>query len=179
MSISIETLEKYRKYGDVFVETGTYLGETVNKADQLGFKLIHTIEVQQELWTQAVNKFTKPHIKCWFGDSGNVLSVILHYLKEPAVFWLDGHWSQGITGKGAKDVPLYEELQHIKNHFIKNHTILIDDVRLFGNDQDDVDWKNISLKTVESKLRDINSNYKIVREDGAFPNDILVAYVDQ
>lgn len=179
MSISAETLSKYRKYANAFVETGTYLGQTCETAARLGFNPIHTIEVSLELWQQAENKFANTDIRCWAGDSIRVLPIILKYLNEPAVFWLDGHWSQGITSKGVKDVPLLEELETIKNHYIKNHTIIIDDVRLFGNEEDVVDWHDVTLERVESMLRDINPDYKIVREDGAFPNDILVAYVEQ
>jgi len=178
MSISKEILAEYKQDKNIFIETGTYLGQTSQLAYTLGFTEIHTIEVSRLLWDKARQTLHPMGIRCWFGDSSEVLPVILKDVHTPAVFWLDGHYSQGITSKGKKDVPLYEELEHIKTHHIKNHTILIDDVRLFGNSDDEVDWTKISLKEIESLLLSINPLYKIIREDGAFPNDILVAYVE-
>ena len=31
------------------------------------------------------------------GDSGKILNSITNKLKKPAIFWLDGHYSSGIT----------------------------------------------------------------------------------
>ena len=49
------------------------------------------------------------------GDSGKVLSEILLEINEPAIFWLDGHYTAGITARGVKECPIFEELDCIFN----------------------------------------------------------------
>jgi hypothetical protein len=65
------------------------------------------------------------------GDSGNVLNQVLAEISQPALFWLDGHYSEGITAKGEKECPIIEELSCIFKSKRLNHLILIDDARLF------------------------------------------------
>lgn len=182
MPITLETLKKYRNKADVFVETGTHVGHTVRMADSLGFKKIYTIELADHFYKKAVADFkSRPHIKPIFGDSAKEIPNVLKELKDPAVFWLDGHWSDGDTARGPVDVPLYQELEAIAQHDIKTHTILVDDTRLMGGE-----WKDVSVERVKELLLEINPNYKFTREDGyldphrktvKFPNDILVASI--
>ena len=71
-------------------------------------------------------KFSKlTHINLIKGDSSEKLPEILKSLKEPALFWLDGHYSDEITAKGDLNTPIYNELTAILNHPIKNHVILM------------------------------------------------------
>jgi hypothetical protein len=58
-------------------------------------------------------------------------------------FWLDGHYSSDfqlgtdyiITAKGAKDTPIFEELNPIISSYSFRHMMLIDDAMLFtGNE---------------------------------------------
>jgi len=55
-------------------------------------------------------------------------------LQQPALFWLDGHYSGEVTAKGDKNTPIYEELTHIWNAPDLGHVILIDDARCFGRE---------------------------------------------
>jgi L-rhamnose mutarotase len=64
-----------------------------------------------------------------------------------------------------------EELKQIKDHSIKNHTILIDDRRLFGT----ADFLDISEDTIKAAILEINPNYQFSYENGFIENDILVA----
>ena len=50
-------------------------------------------------------------------------------LCEPALFWLDGHYSGGATAKGDAGTPISLELEAILASPIKNHVVLIDDTR--------------------------------------------------
>ena len=63
------------------------------------------------------------------------LKNVLENLNETACFWLDAHSGAQQYAKGNQDVPLLTELEHIKNHSIKNHIIAIDDAHLFGERQ--------------------------------------------
>ena len=97
----------------MLVETGTYVGEMVD-AMKDSFEKIYSIELGVELARNAQEKFSAySHIHIIQGDSGQVLKTLASQIRQPALFWLDGHYSAGITAKGAKDTPVCEELQYI------------------------------------------------------------------
>lgn len=112
----------------IFVETGTYHGDTVAAiAEQ--FNQCITVELSRELWQSATLRLApQKHIVCLHGDSGVVLPDILKQIDAPTLFWLDAHASgreTADTGKG----PIFDELAAIFAHRIKKHVILIDDAR--------------------------------------------------
>lgn len=118
-----------------FVETGTFMGDMV-EAQRTYFKKLYSIELGKDLYNQAVARFNKyPHIKIIHGDSGVILNDLLREIHEPALFWLDGHYSAGITAKGDKNTPIMEELRTILSQKY-DHVILIDDARLFIGEGD-------------------------------------------
>ena len=61
---------------------------------------------------------------------------LLHSISRPCLFWLDAHYCGSITAKGNSITPIIEELQHIFNHHINDHVILIDDARAFIGQND-------------------------------------------
>lgn len=127
------TLEQYAKTFSLktLIETGTYQGDMVEAMKDV-FNTIYSIELDGELYRRAKERFSSmDHISIIHGDSGKVLPEVLAKLKEPCLFWLDGHYSAGITAKGDADTPINEELDHILNHPVAGHVILIDDARLF------------------------------------------------
>lgn len=128
-------LDAATKYNvKVLVETGTYLGEMI-EAMAPHFDRIYSIELSDLLHAKAKRRFkNRDNIYLIHGDSGKELKNLLAVLKQPAVFWLDGHYSAGITAKGEKDTPIYEELEHIFNAKDLGHVIIIDDARCFGPD---------------------------------------------
>jgi hypothetical protein len=125
-----------RKYNsNILVETGTYLGDMV-WAQKDYFKKIYSIELGLELWENAVNRFKDyPYIFILQGDSGQTLNEVIPLLDEIAVFWLDGHYSAGITAKGEKECPIFEELEAVFKSDL-NHILLIDDAMLFDGTAD-------------------------------------------
>jgi hypothetical protein len=121
---------------EIFVETGTYLGEMVH-AQCNHFKKIYSIELGHDLYNDAIKKFEQQkHITILQGDSGTVLVTLAPVINEPAIFWLDGHYSAGITARGDKVCPIYEELAAIFNSAPLAHILLIDDARLFVGEDD-------------------------------------------
>jgi hypothetical protein len=129
-------LQQYaEQYGlRVLVETGTYLGDTV-EAMKHRFDKIYSIELSEELFRRAKERFAgEGHIELINGDSGKVLEEVMKELTRPALFWLDGHYSEGITAKGETDTPICEELKHILNARPLGHVVIIDDARAFGSD---------------------------------------------
>lgn len=130
-------IEEYQKKFDLklLVETGTYLGDMV-EAQRNHFEKIYSVELSKKLFQRATKRFkVYSHINILNGDSGVVLNKLIQEIDKPALFWLDGHYSEGITAKGAKECPVLEELEAIqKSNFY--HIILIDDARLFNGTRD-------------------------------------------
>src|SRR3546814_742051 len=90
----------------VFVETGTYQGDAIASL-QNHFYIIHSIELDTKLYQLAKQKFAQnKRVKIYSGDSGQMLSEILAGLHEPALFWLDAHYSEGLTARGEQDTPI-------------------------------------------------------------------------
>lgn len=157
-----------RRFGvGVFVETGTYLGEMV-EAVRRRFRKVYSIELSEELCERARKLFAAdPRVVILQGDSSDVLPRILAEVSEPCLFWLDGHFSGGITAQGPLDYPILRELEHIKRHPVKNHVILIDDARLFTGEGDAP-----AKEAVLASLREVNPAYTVEEKD-----DIIRAFV--
>ena len=128
------TIEEYQnKFGNtILIETGTYMGDMI-EAQKNNFKTLYSIELSVKLHKKAQRRFRhNKNIHIVQGDSGEVLPIILKDINDPAIFWLDGHYSAGVTAKGDKDCPIFEELNAIFNSKDLNHILLIDDARQFN-----------------------------------------------
>lgn len=156
-SVIIEYAKKYRR--DTFIETGTFLGDTIESLKHNFNKLI-SIELSEELAQKAQKRFIEDsNVAIIYGDSGKILPDILKETLEPCLFWLDGHYSSEFfigseyirTAKGNKETPILEELDAILSHPVKNHVILIDDARCFTGKGDYPKISDIKKKLAESK----------------------------
>ena len=115
----------------VLVETGTFRGEMV-EAMRRHFDRVISIELGDEMYRRAAARFAGfPAVQILHGDSAVVLRDVLETLDEPAVFWLDGHYSEGDTAQGDLDTPILQELEHVLGHRVTGHVVLVDDARLF------------------------------------------------
>lgn len=130
-------LEIKRRYGlNVFVETGTYMGQTVEVMKE-HFSEVYSIELSEELYNRAIKKFSGcENVNLICGDSGIELGGVMQKLSEAALFWLDGHYSGGITAKSNRETPIMEELEHIFDAPDLGHVVVIDDAREFGKKPD-------------------------------------------
>lgn len=143
-----------------FVETGTYLGDMI-VAMHPEFATLISIELDPQLHERAKRRFKRSSkVKLRQGDSAKELPRILDELKEPALFWLDGHYSGGFTSKAEKETPISEELIAILNHPIKEHVILIDDARCFDGTAD-----YPVLKDLEETLKKEFADWKFEVKD--------------
>jgi hypothetical protein len=150
----------------IFVETGSQEGFAIQQALDEGFKVAHSIEIEPSYYAKVWHRFKdNPNVHLFLGDSGVMLEVIMRLIDEPVTFWLDAH-------VGAESTPIMKELEIIKNHHIKTHSILIDDLR---------DWKThvngVNVEMFKEKLLEINPDYTLVLDAGRFPKDVLVAYI--
>lgn len=122
-------------YGiSTFIETGTYLGDMVFAVRKRASKII-SIEISEDLASKARARFSKyPEIRIIHGDSSKELPNVLPSIEGPCLFWLDAHYSGGITEGDPARSPISEEIEAIMRHASSNHVILLDDARLFRGD---------------------------------------------
>jgi hypothetical protein len=158
-----------------FIETGSFYGNGIRRALFAGhFEEIYSIEMAPHLYEYCKKEFAHdPRVKIFLGDSAKILPLILTQIDAPATFWLDSHYSSDNTAKGLTNNPILEELESIKNHFIKNHTLMIDDAKLFGTAEFDF----IEIEDIKQKIWEINPHYKITLYSRKDPDDMLLAIV--
>ena len=127
---------------NIFIESGTLVGNTI-VATKNSFKRIFSIELDKKLYLLAASRFREDkHITIIHGDSATVMPTILEKIKEPALFWLDAHYSSGVTAMGDVQTPVMQELKSIFSHPVQSHVVLIDDAKDFKgtNDYPDIDF---------------------------------------
>lgn len=113
----------------VFVETGTYRGDTLAKVAPLVGRAV-SIELDATLAELARHRLrSKPNVEILTGDSAETLPAVVASLSAPALFWLDGHFSGGATADSGLS-PILAEIGTVLSAPIE-HVILIDDLRLF------------------------------------------------
>jgi len=121
---------------NTLIETGTCVGAMIYAARKK-FKKIYSIELSKKLYNFVRKRFAKyDYINLYQGESSEILPKILVNINNACVFWLDAHYSGGITVKGESETPIMKELNVIFDHPIKNHVILIDDANLFVGKRD-------------------------------------------
>jgi hypothetical protein len=172
-----------------FVETGTYLGDSVQLALDAGFEHVVSIELSEKYCALAQTRFwNNPKVRIYNGDSGMVLLDIIKDIQEPITFWLDGHYSKGDTAIGKYCTPLMIELMQISKHPINTHTIMVDDMRCWSKPlvgrpvckcelYPCENFYGFYSQDVVDALLKINPNYILSYEDHDVPNDILIAHV--
>lgn len=145
---------------NTLVETGTFLGEMIY-AQRNNFKQLYSIELSEELFRMAEKRFSVyPHIKILNGDSGKVLNELVPSLNEPALFWLDGHYSGFETAKGESATPFLQEFNAITSSKYR-HFILVDDAHLFNGtgDYPTLDFvKDLVKHNLPDYLIDVENN---------------------
>ena len=119
---------------ETLIETGTFFGQTI--ASMTGsFKKVLSVELSDELYTRNKSSFKNhKNVVLFRGDSSQRLGEMIDSATGRIIFWLDGHYSAGVTAKGKDITPIVQELLIIRERARTKDCILIDDVRLFtGN----------------------------------------------
>lgn len=179
----------FKKYPNrVFVETGSYKGDGIQLAIEAGFEHIYSIELSDKYYRWVSDRFKwDKYVYLYKGDSSEILGDVIRNIKEPITFWLDGHYSKEDTAIGKYCVPLIPELEQIKQHPIKTHTVIIDDMRCWQKPSTEkkicVNCKyypcehfyGFYAEDLISKLKEINPDYHFIYEDGFVTKDILIA----
>jgi hypothetical protein len=127
------TLKEYAKrYSlNMLIETGTYNGDMLYVMKRV-FKRLFSIELDPGFYENSKKRLARfKNITLIQGDSGEKLPELLSTINEPCLFWLDAHAATGDPG-----CPLLQEFNHIFDHPITDHVILIDDAQKFTGELD-------------------------------------------
>ena len=154
-----------------FIETGTFIGETASWAASQ-FREVITIEASPQLYEHTARRWAHVgNVRFVQADSRVALGPALAASDEPALLWLDGHWSDGLTFGAGNECPLLQELQAVAAS-AQEHFIVIDDARLFAAPppapHDVAQWP--TLDAVMDALRDNGRSPYIV-----YIEDVIVA----
>jgi len=128
----------------IFIETGTYHGNNIEQFLLGVFDEIHSIELKKEFVEKARARYESVYIH--HGDSAEVLSKISDKIQEPAIFFLDAHYSGGPTEFGKPEdngCPLLRELAVLGKR-TEHDIIIVDDMRLMGK----TSWGGLEGDTV-------------------------------
>ena len=119
-----------KKHGlNVFVETGTFHGRTTEWAMK-HFREVFTIEAHEPYFKKQQQRLGGRNVNFALADSSKFLPAFIP--DEPALFWLDAHWSPDLDSEKPDVVcPVLAEIRHINKSPV-DHVIMIDDARLFG-----------------------------------------------
>ncbi|MHC4355010.1 MAG: hypothetical protein ACYS0H_20095 [Planctomycetota bacterium] len=158
-----DTLKDY--VNPVFVETGTYKGEGVQYALDAGFEKIYSIEISESLHTESRQRFIDNlDVVVLWGDTRETLWPIIEPITDRITFFLDSHnltWADDTEDLKDRldEYPLMRELSILAKHPRKDHTIIIDDMRLLHKSGQDID-------NVKAALLEINPDYTIELIEG-------------
>lgn len=154
--------EKYHL--QLLVETGTFYGDMI-EAQKRHFKKVYSIELSTELHALAQKRFASDrNVVLIQGDSGEKIEGLLKELDRPTLFWLDGHYSCGVTAKGAELTPISKELAHIFAAPDLGHVILVDDARSFSGEDDYPTIEKLTEYVLAEKpLADVSVHDDIIR----------------
>ena len=128
---------------DIFIETGTYTGETAFCASPI-FNQVVSVELSEPLFIEAQKKNVYSNVSLYQGSSDEFLNNFLSLVPdEKKLFWLDAHCSGGGTAtlvdeqtQQAKS-PIWGELSAIFNNGLLQSVILIDDISGYLLEQQD------------------------------------------
>ncbi|MBI5890614.1 MAG: hypothetical protein HZB47_08045 [Nitrosomonadales bacterium] len=116
-----------------WIETGTFQGDTTALLAATS-RAVYTIEPERTLFELAEARFRgDERVHVIHGLSETAFPSLLPTLSGKVNFWLDGHYSGGITHQGPTDCPVRDELASIERnlaHF-DSVVVLIDDIRCF------------------------------------------------
>ena len=144
-TLKIFDLEKYINptVENIFVETGTYRGDSLQFATNYKFDKLYSIELIKEFYDDCKNKFaSNEKVNLINADSIKGLDIVLGELdnSQSVVFWLDAHlphfYKSGFDTNYKSNkkilIPLEEELITIKNkRDVSNDVLIIDDLRIY------------------------------------------------
>jgi len=117
------------------VETGTYLGETIDFLARPS-AMVYSLEPSDELYAICQKRFlNRQNVRLLHGTSEVIFPDLVRQLRGDVRFWLDGHASGGVTFQGKFATPVLEELRAIEQAMsnYSSTVVLIDDMRCLNH----------------------------------------------
>lgn len=175
-------LEKYKNR--IFVNTGIRSCVAIARALNADFIEIYALEndkvlVEHSKYVIPIYINEKPrklkNYQVFHGDSKTDLKKLIDAIPESITFLLSSFLPDIDHPEQINNV-LYE-LEQIKDHPIKTHTILIEYIQYAGSSLFD----HVTLEEIKTKILEINPLYQFTFEKGGHlekeENSILVAYL--
>jgi hypothetical protein len=138
------------------------LGQTTKELAKHGL-FVYSIEPEPTLYSNASAFFQSfSNVEILRGFSEEILPSLLPKLSGDINFWLDGHYSGGVTQKGPQDTPILDELSCIAGNLrnFGNVCVMIDDIRCFGSSLEEF-ASYPSLKTLVDWAEEHNLGWHI------------------
>ncbi len=115
----------------LFIETGTQAGEMLAALAPCFSRLV-SIELHPDLAAAARLRFrADPRVEILEGDSAAIFPRVIAEVREPALCWLDAHFTGGPSAGEGHQAPILAEIAAILDSPVSGHTVLIDDARCF------------------------------------------------
>lgn len=153
-----------------WVESGTFLGKTSLFLADIAQK-VYTLEPSPLLFQKSKSTLSsKKNVVQIQGTSEEIFPELCPTLTGNVCFWLDGHFSDGVTYQGSNDTPIRQELEAIQANLenYESTVIFVDDVRCF-NPIDPNFEKYPDISWLANRAKDMGMRWKI-------EYDIFVAY---
>lgn len=176
--VSHGVLEKY-KQNDIFVCVGIYSCVSLARAINAKYAELLGIDESQVLVDHARAIFPKDfnrtitNYHIYHGGMSEFRNIIFT-INKPMTIFLGNHFP---SIDEVRSNTILQELDVLKEHPVKTHTVLIDYVNYAGTDA----FGGVSLNEIKSRLLEINGNYRFSLEKGGRlekeEKAILVAYV--
>ena len=118
------------------IETGSFLGQSAYIFSG-SFDSVHTIEADERLhkasasWIESQTA-SRSRVHCYCGNSSSILPSLEMIRQNRVLFFLDAHFSTGITSNKYGICPLIDELDSIFSYFDKP-VLVIDDLRCMSS----------------------------------------------
>jgi hypothetical protein len=100
--------------------------------------MVYSLEPEPALFANAKLLFKNwKNVEILNGTSEMILPALLPKIDGNVNFWLDGHYSAGITFQGEQNTPIVDELKNITENLAHFNRVclLIDDIHLFNPGQ--------------------------------------------
>lgn len=147
--------------GRVAVETGTWMGQTTQALSTL-FEVVYTVDLSEECYRRATDKFIDTNVICIRGDSAEVVGRLSGELRESVFWFLDAHFPDAWPEEAKKlipqtnPMPLHQELYSITSRQYTD-LIIVDDVHAFGSNWGNGRWKNTTVESLQACVKPVLS----------------------
>lgn len=164
--------KKYKKKCNVFVETGSNIGDGIQAALKAGFEKVYSIELDEKFYNQCKERFKDDNrVNLILGDSMVELPKLINKIKElNFLLWLDAHWSmEGYVGEMMHDFLPKEMLALIPfKDKLKDAVIMIDDMNHYI-------FNTAFCLTIEDILKELKPDSNIEYYKSSNENIFLIA----